>query len=88
MVSSVISVFHVLEPGGVQRRVELGPFKVAGRFTIGNRRTGRPTGEARGIRHAVWRHPKKRHSIYVPIEELILDSTASTSSTRRKGKIA
>ncbi len=36
----------------------------------------RPTGEASGMRHAVWRHPKKRHPIYVPIEDLILDSTA------------
>jgi len=36
----------------------------------------RSTGEARGMRHAVWRHPKKRHPIYVPTEDIILDSTA------------
>lgn len=35
-----------------------------------------PTGEASGMRHAVWRHPKKRHPIYVPMEDIILDSTA------------
>jgi len=34
------------------------------------------TGEASGMRHAVWRHPKKRHTIYVPTEDIILDSTA------------
>jgi hypothetical protein len=36
----------------------------------------RSTGEASGMRHAVWRHPKKRHPIYVPTEDLILNSTA------------
>ena len=36
----------------------------------------RSTGEVSGMRHAVWRHQKKRHPIYVPIEDLILDSTA------------
>jgi hypothetical protein len=34
------------------------------------------TGEASGKRHAVWRNPKKRHPIYVPTEDIILDSTA------------
>jgi len=36
----------------------------------------RPTGEASGMRHAVWRHSKKRHPIYVPTEDIVLDSTA------------
>lgn len=36
----------------------------------------RSTGEASGTRHAVWRHTKKRHRIYVPTEDIILDSTA------------
>ena len=36
----------------------------------------RSTGEASGTRHAVWRHAMRRHAIYVPIEDLILDSTA------------
>jgi len=36
----------------------------------------RSTGEASGMRHAVWRHPKRRHAIYMPTEDFILDSTA------------
>jgi hypothetical protein len=35
-----------LKPGGVERRVELGPFKVVGRFTIEEQRNGKAASEA------------------------------------------
>jgi hypothetical protein len=38
--------YWLLEPGGVQRRVELDPFKVVGRFTIAEQRNGKAASEA------------------------------------------
>lgn len=36
----------LLEPGGQERRVDLGPFKVLGRFTEVERKNGRAANEA------------------------------------------
>ena len=38
--------YWLLEPGGVQRRVELDPFKVVGRFTIAEQKNGKAASEA------------------------------------------
>jgi hypothetical protein len=38
--------YWLLEPGGVQRRVELEPFKVVGRFTIVEQKNGKAASEA------------------------------------------
>jgi excisionase family DNA binding protein len=38
--------YWLLEPGGQQRRVELGPFKVVGRFTIAEQKNGKAASEA------------------------------------------
>jgi hypothetical protein len=38
--------YWLLEPGGVQRRVELDPFKVVGRFTIAELKNGKAASEA------------------------------------------
>ena len=38
--------YRLLEPGGVQRRVELDPFKVVGRFTIKEQKNGKAASEA------------------------------------------
>jgi hypothetical protein len=37
--------YWLLEPGGAQRRVELDPFKVVGRFTIVEQRNGKVASE-------------------------------------------
>jgi hypothetical protein len=38
--------YWLLEPGGVQRRIELEPFKVVGRFTIAEQKNGKAASEA------------------------------------------
>jgi len=38
--------YWLLEPGGVQRRIELEPFKVVGRFTIAEQENGKVASEA------------------------------------------
>jgi hypothetical protein len=38
--------YWLLEPGGSERRVELGPLKVVGRFTVREQRNGKAASEA------------------------------------------
>jgi hypothetical protein len=38
--------YWLLEPDGMQRRVELDPFKVVGRFTMAEQRNGKAASEA------------------------------------------
>ncbi len=35
-----------------------------------------PTGQASGVRHVRWAHPKRRSTIAVPTEDLIINAVA------------
>ncbi len=41
-----------------------------------------PTGQASGIRHLRWAHPRRSESIVVPTEDIVIDAVAERIITQ------